>query len=93
MLRTLVAEVSATWVEDRQGRILYDKIEAAQMRRAIAESKRAEDEQARLQAERKSAETDSHRIAKEQADALAETHRAAKKTADAAAYQLNIGQG
>lgn len=96
MLRTLVAEVSATWVEDRQGRILHDKIEAVQMRRAIAESKRAEDEQARLQAERKSAEVKLVRDKAEEEEKSAkkksEYDQLAKKLADEQADSHRIAK-
>lgn len=55
VLRSLVINVSATWVEDLQGKVLHDEIEVAEMRTASAQKKIAEDNQARLQAESRSA--------------------------------------
>ncbi|KAG1782418.1 hypothetical protein EV702DRAFT_1064195 [Suillus placidus] len=96
MLRTLVAEVSATWVEDLQGRVLHDKIQAAQTRKAVAESKRAEDEQARLQAERNSAEAKLVRDKAEEEEKSAkkksEYDQLAKKLADEQADRHRIAK-
>ncbi|KAG2749760.1 hypothetical protein P692DRAFT_20818442 [Suillus brevipes Sb2] len=86
MLRSLVAEVSATWAEYSQGKVLHDKIQAAQMRKAVAENKRADDEQARLKAESKSAEARQARHKAEEEEKLAkkksEDNQQAKKQAD-----------
>ncbi|KAG1858037.1 hypothetical protein DFJ58DRAFT_782586 [Suillus subalutaceus] len=54
VLRSLVINVSATWAEDMQAKILHDEIEVADMKTASAQKKMAEDNQARLQAESKS---------------------------------------
>ncbi|KAG1890788.1 hypothetical protein F4604DRAFT_1702295 [Suillus subluteus] len=54
VLRSLVINVSATWAEDLQAKVLHDEIEAADMKTASAQKKIAEDNQARLQAESKS---------------------------------------
>ena len=78
MLRSLVIDVSATWVEDMQGKAMYDKIKAAELRREIAEQKKAEEEQMRLQAERKSAEA---RQAKEMAEKKSAGDQQAKRQA------------
>jgi hypothetical protein len=56
VLRSLVINVSATWVEDLQGKALHDEIEVAEMRIASAEKRIAEEKQARLEAESKSAQ-------------------------------------
>ncbi|KAG1827403.1 uncharacterized protein BJ212DRAFT_1294687 [Suillus subaureus] len=94
MLRSLVAEVSATWVEDLQGKVLHDKILATRMRKAVAESKRAEDEQARLQAERKSAQAKMARHKAEEEEKSAkkksEYDQLAKKLADEQADRHRI---
>lgn len=86
MLRSLVADVSAAWVEDLQGKALHDKIQAVQMRKAVAESKRAENEQARLQAERKSAQAKLARYKAEEEERStkkkSEYDQLAKKLAD-----------
>jgi hypothetical protein len=106
MLRSLVAEVSATWIEDLQGKVLRDKIQAAQMRKAIAESRRAEDEQARLQAERKSTEAKLARYKAEEeeksakkkseydqlADEQADRHRIAERQAAALAETHSVAK-
>ncbi|KAG1863586.1 hypothetical protein DFJ58DRAFT_773932 [Suillus subalutaceus] len=96
MLRSLVAEVSATWVEDLQGKVLHDKIQAARMRKAVAESKRAEDEQARLQAERKSAQAKLARSKAEEEEKSAkkksEYDQLAKKLADEQADRHRIAK-
>ncbi|KAG1723569.1 hypothetical protein EDB19DRAFT_2029083, partial [Suillus lakei] len=76
MLRSLVVEVSAAWVEDLQGKVLHNKIEVAEMRKAAAERKRAEDERARLQAEHKSTEA---KLAKYKAE---EEEKSAKKKSE-----------
>ena len=80
MLRSLVVDVSATWVEDAQGKAMHDKIKAAEARIHIAENaakdRQAEAEQARLNAERKSAEA---RKAREKAEQM---EKAAKKRSD-----------
>jgi cell division inhibitor SulA len=86
MLRSLVAEVSATWAEDLRGKVLHEKIQAAQMRKAVAESKRADDEQARVRAERKSAEAKRAIYKAEEEEKSAkkksEDYQLAKKQAD-----------
>lgn len=86
MLRSLVAEVSAAWAEDLRGKVLHDKIQAAQIRIAVAESKRVDDEQARLEAERKSAEAKLARYKAEEKEKSAkrksEDDQLTKKQAD-----------
>ncbi|OJA17674.1 hypothetical protein AZE42_03003 [Rhizopogon vesiculosus] len=86
MLRSLVVDVSATWVEDMQGKRLHDKIEAVEARIKVAEQKQAEEEQARLQAERKSAEANRAKEIAEQMEQTAkkksEYDQLAKKQAD-----------
>jgi hypothetical protein len=77
ILRSLVLNVSATWVEDLQGKVLHDEIEEAEMRIVSAEKKIAEEEEARLQAESKSSEAI---LAKETAEK--EEEAAKKKSKD-----------
>ena len=80
MLRSLVVDVSATWVEDAQGKAMHDKIKEAEARLhaalSAAKDREAEEEQARLNAERKSAEA---RKAREKAEQM---EKAAKKMSD-----------
>jgi hypothetical protein len=76
MLRSLVVNVAATWVEDMQGKTMQDKMKASETRRRVAERKRAEEEQARLQAERESAE------AKQAEEAAVQLEKAAKKKSE-----------
>ncbi|KAG1827550.1 uncharacterized protein BJ212DRAFT_1294787 [Suillus subaureus] len=56
VLCSLIINVSAAWVEDLQGKVLHDEIEAAEMRTVSTEKKIAEEMQVRLQAKSKSAE-------------------------------------
>lgn len=77
VLRSLVLNVSAAWVEDLQGKVLHDEIEEAEMRIVSAEKKIAEEEEARLLADSRSAEA---RLEKEIAEK--EEEAAKKKSKD-----------
>lgn len=76
MIRSLVVDVSATWVDDTQGKCMLDKIKAAEARVHTAEQKQAKEEQARLQAERKSVE------ARQATEIAEQMEKAAKKKSE-----------
>ncbi|KAG2127416.1 hypothetical protein BD769DRAFT_1460452 [Suillus cothurnatus] len=86
VLRSLVINVSATWVEDLQGKALHDEVEVAEMRIASAEKRIAEEKQTRLQAESKSAQAilakESAKKGEEAAKKKSKDDQLAKKRAD-----------
>ncbi|KAG1890789.1 hypothetical protein F4604DRAFT_372853 [Suillus subluteus] len=82
-LRSLLMDVSATWLDDHEGRRLLQKRQEAKIRAVVAEAKAADGEEARKAAETKLA---ADQQAKEEAEA--KQHAAeAQSAADATARQ------
>jgi len=84
MLRALSVDVSATWLEDQEGRRLVTKLQEAEMRAVTAEAKAAAEEAARIAAEARQAADEQVKAKAEECQRAAE----AQSTADANARQV-----